>query len=526
MARIQVSELTFGYEGSFDNVFEKVSFSVDTDWKLGLIGRNGKGKTTLLRLLMGEHGYEGSISSSICFDYFPYLVKEEQMEQNTVDVLMDIRDDCELWKICRELALLGADEDILWRPFGTLSHGERTKAMLALLFSRDHYFLLIDEPTNHLDMPTREVLRDYLNRKKGFILVSHDRWLLDSCIDHVLVLERSQIVVEKGNFSSWWENKRKKDEFELGEDEKLRREIRKLEDAARRSRMWADKVERSKIGFDPVKEHDRFKDTRCYLGEKSKRMQQRRKNLEQRQQKAIDEKEELLRNLERTSDLKVMMQEHHKERYIRALDVSLSYGGKKVVEHFTMELKRGDRILLQGKNGCGKSSVIKAVLYAAGIADICGDGDQDHGNGAEGCDTENVSYKLEIQGELTVASGLKISYISQDTSHLKGSLDAYIERLGLEGSRFRSILRQLDFDRVQFEKNMENYSEGQKKKVLIAGSLLKPAHLYIWDEPLNYIDVFSRMQIEKLIQDYGPTMLLVEHDRAFGDNCATTIIPL
>ena len=222
MAKIQVSDLTFCYEGSFDNIFEKVSFSVDTDWKLGLIGRNGKGKTTLLRLLMGELAHEGRISSSMCFDYFPYNVKEEQMNWNTVDVAADIYKGCELWKICRELALLKADEDILWRPFGTLSHGERTKVMLAILFSRDNYFLLIDEPTNHLDMSTREVLRDYLNRKRGFILVSHDRWLLDSCIDHVLVLERSRIVVEKGNFSSWWDNKRKKDEFELGEDEKLR----------------------------------------------------------------------------------------------------------------------------------------------------------------------------------------------------------------------------------------------------------------------------------------------------------------
>ena len=101
-----------------------------------------------------------------------------------------------------------------------------------------------------------------------------------------------------------------------------------------------------------------------------------------------------------------------------------------------------------------------------------------------------------------------------------------MESCQVEESLFKAILRQLDFERVQFEKRMEDYSEGQKKKVLIAGSLLKQAHLYIWDEPLNYIDVFSRMQIEQLILKFKPTMLIVEHDRAFAEKVATQILYL
>ena len=91
---------------------------------------------------------------------------------------------------------------------------------------------------------------------------------------------------------------------------------------------------------------------------------------------------------------------------------------------------------------------------------------------------------------------------------------------------FCTILRQLDFERVQFDKNMEEYSDGQKKKVLIAASLLTPAHIYIWDEPLNYIDIFSRMQIEKLLLEYKPTMLFVEHDMKFREKTATKTIVL
>lgn len=480
---------------------------MDTNWKLGLIGRNGKGKTTLLRLLMGQYSYRGSISSSVLFDYFPFQIQKEDMERDTIEVIERIQPDYEQWRICRELELLHVEADILYRPYQTLSHGERTKVMLAVLFSRENYFLLIDEPTNHLDMETRELLCAYLNRKKGFILVSHDRWLLDSCIDHVLALERNQIEVEKGNFTSWWENKQRRDQYEISENEKLKQEIKKMEESARKASAWAEKAENTKIGFNPLKEHDRFLDTRAYIGEKARRMQQRRKNLERRQQTAIREKEQLLKNLEQPAQLRLTPLTHHKETYIRIKDASVSYGSHQVIRNFSMELKRGERILLQGKNGCGKSSILKMILRDAGMR-LPGEKD------------------LCVQGQHELAAGLEISYINQDTSFLRGSLDAYIERESLDGSLFRAILRKLDFERIQFEKPMEEYSEGQKKKVLIASSLLKPAHLYIWDEPMNYIDIFSRMQIEELILEYEPTMLLVEHDRDFGNRCATQVITI
>ena len=119
-----------------------------------------------------------------------------------------------------------------------------------------------------------------------------------------------------------------------------------------------------------------------------------------------------------------------------------------------------------------------------------------------------------------------ISYVSQDTSFLSGSLHGFSEERGLDESLFLAVLRQLDFTREQFARNMEDYSEGQKKKVLIAASLLTSAHLYIWDEPLNYIDIFSRMQIEKLIEKYKPTMIMVEHDSRFREKLATKVIDL
>ena len=337
-------------------------------------------------------------------------------------------------------------------------------------------------------------------------MISHDRWFLNQCIDHVLVLNRKTITVEKGNFDSWWENKQRQDAFELAQNQKLKKEISALEESARRAAKWADKAESTKIGFDPIKEHDRSMGSRAYIGEKSRRMQQRRKNLERRQQGAAEEKRGLLKDLEVPPTLKLMPLVHHKETYLRINDFSYSYDGKREVLHkLRLEVKQGERIVLWGKNGCGKSTLLHAVLAAAGM------------------EAGPLAGTVTSSGSLEVASGLKISYVSQDTSFLHGSLEDYINQMGVEESLMKAVLRQLDFGREQFEKPLECYSEGQKKKVLIAGSLLTQAHLYLWDEPLNYIDVFSRMQLEELILKMKPTMLLVEHDRIFSEKIATQI---
>ena len=278
MAQINVNALTFAYEGSSDNIFENISFSVDTDWKLGFIGRNGKGKTTFLNILLGKYEYSGSISTTAVFDYFPYKVEKENMNRSAFELMENWKTDVEDWRVLREFQPLEIDAECLYRPFGTLSFGERTKIMLAVLFSGENDFLLIDEPTNHLDKDAREIVKNYLRTKRGFILVSHDRDVLDACIDHVLVLNRTTIEVQAGNFSGWWENKEKADKNAKAENAKHMKEIGKLEAAADRAGRWAKQNESTKIGFDPVKEHDRFLDTRAYIGAKTKKMQKRVKS--------------------------------------------------------------------------------------------------------------------------------------------------------------------------------------------------------------------------------------------------------
>ena len=227
------------------------------------------------------------------------------------------------------------------------------------------------------------------------------------------------------------------------------------------------------------------------------------KAYEKRIDREIEEKEGLLQDIERVSDLKIHPLIHHKEILVDAKDLSLGYPEKELFSELTFQVKRGEKIVLTGENGCGKSSIIKAILDRVGYAP----------------DTD-----LIVSGKLEIASGIVVSYVNQDTSFLSGSSRSFCEKRGLDVSLFFTVLRHLDFGREQFEKKMEDYSEGQKKKVLIAASLITPAHLYIWDEPLNYIDVFSRMQIEKLIKEYELSMLLVEHDSRFRETVATRVV--
>lgn len=499
MSMIQVSDLSFTYEGSYDPVFEHVSFQIDTDWKLGFTGRNGRGKTTFLKLLMKQYEYEGKIAASTPFDYFPFPV--EHPEWMTYEVLEALpgSDGYEFWQLQRELSRLRVAEEVLYRPFCTLSNGEQTKILLAVLFLQEGHFLLIDEPTNHLDREARQLVSQYLDTKKGFILVSHDRRFLDGCVDHILSINKTNIEVQRGNFSSWYENKQRQDEFERAENERLLSDIHRLRQAAKQSRDWADKVEATKIGRNPKKE-ETFIGTRAYIGEKSRRMQQRRKNLERRQDTAIQEKQDLLKNVEDVETLKLIPLRHHADRLITLEQVAAYYGDlEPVCQAVNLELLQGQRISLQGKNGCGKSSILKLILEEEGP-----------------CHT----------GTIRRASGLVISYVSQDTSFLRGSLSEYARESGVEDHLFRALLRKLDVSREQFEKPMESYSEGQKKKVLIARSLCEQAHLYIWDEPLNFIDVYSRMQIEQLILSFQPTMIMVEHDEVFTAKVATAAVQI
>ena len=492
MAQISINHLTFAYEGSYDNVFEDVSFTLDTGWRLGLTGRNGRGKTTLLRLLLGElTAGSSSIHMPLTPVYFPFTVSDTG--QLTLFVMQEIAEDTPEWQLRREWNLLQMDEDALYRPYGTLSSGEQTKAQLAALFAREDTYPLIDEPTNHLDLKGREAVGNYLRSKEGFLLVSHDRAFLNRCVDHVLSINRNDIRVTKGDYDTFADNMERQNEHERTENNRLQKDIRRLQDSARRTAEWSQRIEKGKYHI----ANDAASD-KGYIGARSADMMKRSLHTLQRQEKTMEEKGKLLKNVETVGELKLRPLRHPKQTLISVKDGVVMYDEKVVCSGIHFTLRQGARAALSGANGAGKSSILKSVC---GLSDA-------------------------LQGDVTIASGLKISYVPQSTEGLAGSFDDFLSEYKLDETLFKAILRNMDFGREQFDKELAALSQGQKKKMLLAKSLCESAHLYVWDEPLNYIDILSRGQLEELILTFQPTLLIVEHDAAFLQAVCTKIITL
>ncbi len=487
MAQINIQNLTFGYDGASENVFENASFSFDTNWKIGLIGRNGRGKTTLLNLLLGNMEYSGNISRNVHFDYFPYEVRDKK--KTAIDILPEIYPEYDLWEVMKKLHDLELDEECLYQPFETLSNGQQTKLLLAVLFTKENKFLLIDEPTNNLDFQSRECVKRFLNKEKGFIVVSHDRDFIDACVDHIISINKNNIEIQKGNFSSWWENRKNQDNFEMNQNQKLKKDIARLEESVAQTQRWSDKVEKTKNGTRIAG----LRPDKGAIGHKAAKMAQRSKAIEFRQNKAIEAKSKLLKNIEKQDDL-FLNSEHLKDNVlIEVKNLSIFYGEKKIFEGLNFSVENGDRVAICGQNGSGKTSLLKFILG------------------------EDIKYS----GSIYKSGRLKISYISQKYDWLCGTLVDFAKENNIDQTRFLTMLIKLGFSRNLFDANLQDFSEGQKKKVLIAKSLCEEANLYVWDEPLNYIDVISRIQIEELLKDANITLIFVEHDNAFVRNIAT-----
>lgn len=478
MPLININNLTFGYDGSEFDLFHDVTVGIDTTWKLALAGRNGRGKTTFLKILQGRLPYEGTVTG----------VPE------TVEFPLTCDPDVEEWKVRKELNLLGADPDIMWRPVDTLSGGERTKLMLAKLFAVDGAYPLIDEPTNHLDLQGREKVAEYLAGKEGFILISHDRSFLDKCTDHTMVITKTGIELVAASYSTWWENNEQRMEGEQARNDQLRKEMSSIDAAMKKNAQWSNKAEsyknRSKAPSKVAQNHW----ARAYEGSKAKKLMSLSKNLEQRNERKLEEKKSLLKDLEKTEKLKISGTEHHNRTPVYFRNATVLRYGEPVAVIGDLTVERGSKISLQGPNGCGKSTLIKFI--------------------AGGAEDEGIT----VEGDWYIAPGLKVSYVGQDTSSLSGDIYSIATDRGVDKTLLSTILVKMGFTKEALARDVDGLSLGQKKCVMIALSLCEQADLYLWDEPLNYIDVYMRQEIERLVKDSNITMLFVEHDRGFTDS--------
>ena len=251
-------------------------------------------------------------------------------------------------------------------------------------------------------------------------------------------------------------------------------------------------------------------------------MMKKSKVMEKRIEKAIDEKASLLNNVDRNDSLKIVTLENRKNPLVLAEKLQIKYDDKVIFNPISFEVNDKDRVAIVGKNGAGKSSILNLIL----------------GN------------DIKYDGNIKIANDLKISYVSQSTENLTGTLKSILmnDDKGtlksilmdndkgilksistdddVDESIFKAMLVKMGVPNKEFDKDIKQMSEGQKKKVLIAKSISQRANLYIWDEPLNYIDILTRMQIEEAILKYKPTLIFVEHDETFIKKIATKTIYL
>ena len=277
-------------------VFANADFTIRRGEKVAFVGKNGEGKSTLVKCIMGEIDYDGTlkIGHNVKIGYFAQnqaqLLDENLTVFDTIDrvAVGDIR--TKIRDILGAFMFGGEASD---KKVKVLSGGEKTRLAMIRLLLEPVNLLILDEPTNHLDIETINNLVSYLEKKKGFILVSHDRNFLDKVVDHIISINNTDIEIQQGNFSSWKENKDRQDNFEKMQNEKLQKNINKLEIASKNTAKWSNEVEKSKYKTS----NSESTIDRGYLGHKSAKMMKKSKVMEQRIEKAIDEKTNLLKNV-------------------------------------------------------------------------------------------------------------------------------------------------------------------------------------------------------------------------------------
>ena len=537
MSTIICRGLSFGYPSSEENIFRDLDLVIDTRWRCALVGRNGRGKTTLLRLIHGELAPDrGILERDRPTAYFPLPVEHPDLPVHVV--VKDATGPFRRWEtemrelldegsgsalarygqildayeesggyaidasIETELAAVGIDERFWQRPFSSLSGGEQTRCLLASLFasddtgssrkignaSRNGTFPLIDEPTNHLDANGRRIVAHYLRSKPGFLLVSHDRAFLDACCDHVVALNRDTVEVERTSFSAWRDDFRQRLARQHAENAALKQDIARLDRVAATRRAGALKRENEKA----------VHTDKGFTSRRAKRQMKLALAAERRAKNAADDRRRTLVDVEKTRRLQLAGSGRGSGSLIVANNLTLWRERDVVFSNVSFTVTPGDRVAVIGPNGSGKTSLLEQIERAP----------------------HRHSGTLVRPGHVTVARAF------QHPLWTSGSLRDRLLHAGLDESRFRQIMAALGVRGRVLDGCIEDMSHGQQKKIDLARTFVTSADLLLWDEPLNFIDIDAREQIEEVLLRDGPTVVFVEHDMTFVERVATQIIRL
>jgi lincosamide and streptogramin A transport system ATP-binding/permease protein len=361
--------------------------------------------------------------------------------------------------------------------------------MVALFLAPDSY-PLIDEPTNHLDARGRAAVTAYLARQSGFLVVSHDRRFLDEAVDHVLSINANDIRVNQGNFSQWRAHMDEELAFQQRTRRRIERDVARLQVAARETRQHADSRESDKYRTGAM--------DKGFIGHRAAKKMRRARSVERRIETELEQKRGLLANQEKQRSLKVVTAARRHDRLIAVQNLAVSRGDRTLFRDVSFAVAPGDRIAVVGANGSGKTTLLDA---------ICGTVIPDAG-------------MIHVPGHVTLARG------HQHPPWRSGRLSERLQEAGLEETRFRQLLGVLGVGAEACESDLAACSPGELKKLDLCRCLMSGADVLLLDEPLNYVDLYSREQIEASLLEDRPTLVFVEHDRVFVERIATRVIDL
>ena len=520
MLAITVNELSMSF--GVKEIFNKISFALEENDKLGIIGTNGCGKSTLFKIILGEHtASDGNVFiaknksigiltqdsafevSELCgesaveqmYTAFPELISMEQrlaslerkMESETdadehirisgeySDLYskytemggLDFRSRC-----ASTLVKMGFEEASLSLPVKLLSGGQRTRLALAKQLCREPDLLLLDEPTNHLDAETVSVLEDYLKGyKKCVMIISHDRYFLDRVTNKTLAIEHKSAKLYNGNYTA--SIKQREIDREIAERHYInqQREIARQEAYIAQQRAW--NRERNIIAAES-------------------------------RQKLLDKMEKLERPKEAPKPVVMKFKQSlpSGNEVLRAVELSKSFGEKKLFENVNFLVRKGERVFLIGKNGCGKSTLLKLL----------------------------VGELEATKGYIEAGYNVEIGYYDQENHNLtEGNtvLDelwrAYPDKKEFE---IRSALALFRFYAEDCEKTVSMLSGGERARLTLAKLIMSPMNLLVLDEPTNHLDIMSREALERALEEFAGTVFIVSHDRYLVNKLATRIFEI
>ena len=472
------ASLAFGDYPLLDNT----DFSVQEGERIGLIGRNGTGKSSMLQVLARKSALDdGEIQVKdglrvVLLEQEPVFPPAPTIRESLIAQSgFDPSDDKLYWKQIAKLDAylqrlnVRADAD----P-GTASGGERKKAAIALVLAQEPDLLLLDEPTNHLDITTiallEDLIRETFKNTRALVVITHDREFLDAVSTRIVELDRGILRSYPGNFADYEHHKN----YELAIEETARRKFDKF---------WAQEEVWIRKGIEARRTRNEGRVRRL---ERLRREREARRDRMGQVNMSIDAGE---KSGKLVAELK---------------NVSKSFGDKTVIRNLNFTLMRGDRLGLIGPNGAGKSTLIKVLL---------GELQPDEGTVRLGTNL-HIAYFDQLRAQLdlkktvadTIAPGSEWVEIGGVKKHIKSYLNDFL------------------FSPQRADSPVEALSGGERNRLLLARLFALPANLLVLDEPTNDLDIDSLELLEQVLEDYSGTLILVSHDRRFLDNTVTQVL--